>query len=244
MKTRSASDWTPAPLAPAVSQTKFGRPAAGRLAAVGAAAGSTLQTYSRRRARLSRPHDHSDRQPRDDLRLFQAGRPRRASDDASPARQLRPAVASRDARYRPRAAASALDSRRVRQLRDPGELCWTDATAAGREQHDIGSYAAQWTRVPARGSRPLLSVFLRRGRNAGRRARRRAGSSGSVRGTRPLGSPLRPSGPADRNRRAADDADLCDQGGIFLRTAPGDGHAEPVAELSPGGGARVAILRC
>ena len=65
----------------------------------------------------SEPHDHPDGEASHDLRLRRPRAARRASDDAAPSRQQRPAALERTPRHRAPSAPASLDPRRFRQLR-------------------------------------------------------------------------------------------------------------------------------
>ena len=78
-------------------------------------------------------HDHSHGKASHDLRLRRSGAAWRASDDAAPARQQRPAALEFKARNRAPSPPASLDPRRFRQLRRHRRLCRRDPAPQGRE---------------------------------------------------------------------------------------------------------------
>ena len=149
-----------------------------------------------------------------------------------------------------------MDSRRLRQFRRHRRLQRGDPTPPGREQHHAGTYPVRRTRGHARGSRATLPFFLRSGGNARPRSLDRTALPRPRWRDRSLGAPFLAYRTSDRDRNAADDSDLRDQGGAPVRAPPRPGNAEPAADpglrsrilprfrhLDDGGGARAGSRR-
>ena len=174
-----------------------------------------------RAARQGRP----ERPPCDDLPLRPAGRVRRAPHDDAAARRPRSAACRVGAPDRAAADAPSLALRRFRQLRGARLLFRRLDRAHDREPLHGRTDGGRFSRRRDRSARALLSVFLSARRAARHLPLDRAPVRGSGRRPRPLGASVRDSRGNDADEPSPDDADLCDQGRVFLRAARGIGRA-------------------